>query len=519
VPTAFDGYRRGDRSRFYGHVLGHAMTPAQIETYLAESTTMMDRYLDLVEAGVDLLAETSKACRRNRISPWLSVRMNDMHGANSLAGSFMNAPLLAHEEFRLKGLSYDDTQPPAQARMALNFEKREVRDFMFSMIRELVEDYDFEGMELDWTRHQYICNPVASQKTIDMMTAWHGQIAELCRRRAKATGKPYSLGIRCSAVFPHLRHIGLDVHAIARAGFLDFVCPTRDGWTTTWDLPHDQMREAFGENVAVYGVVEDAPNWLPAYAPRAKHRHYLRYSSASAAMLRGNAAGKLALGADGIEAFNFFCTDLGAIVPGLRGLPDYPSLKGLADPAYLRGKRKFYSFSAGFETWGVRTIVEVDEHLPQWFEPTTQRRFRLPMGAEPAGMDLTIQVVVERPGAQGNESGKGAGVREAKAGKAAAPPPLGVSFNDSWLVWKCEPSDALLEPTGDLTHHAPEHMAMNFRFPAAAIRGGWNEILIAHGAADPGEPAKRREPGVRVVAIELLVEPGKKKRRGRARKA
>lgn len=491
TPTAWDGYRRGDQAFFYGHVLGQAMTQEQLDTYLRSSCRLLDRYLDLLDAGADLLAETSRACRRRGIAPWLSARMNDMHGANWLEGSYMNAPLLAHPEFRLAGRSLNDKAPPRRSLQALNYQKREVRDYMLTMLRELIEDYDFEGLELDWTRHLFCCNPVASQQTIDTITAWHAELAALCQRKAKATGRPFRFGVRCAANLADQRHLGLDVVAMAHAGFLDFVCPTRAGVTTTWDLDYHRLRLLLGERVKLYGVIEFAPNWLPAYAPKHQHRHYLRYLPASAAMLRGNAAGKLAAGADGIEIFNFFAADQhvgrGAIAKGFSLRADYPAIRGVADLKTLRGKPKFYAFSAGFENWGVRTTLEVDEQLPQYFEPTTQRRFHIPMCAESAKLELTVQVVFEKP-----------------AG-AAALPEFGVSFNDSWPNWNSSRTDALLTPVGDLTHHAPENTALNFRFPASAIREGWNELVLAHGGSDPGEPAKRREQGVRVVGIELLV--------------
>ena len=56
VPTALDGYVRGDE-RWHQWLPGIAT-----ETNMA----MIDHYLDLMEAGVDWLAEAIAACRRRR---------------------------------------------------------------------------------------------------------------------------------------------------------------------------------------------------------------------------------------------------------------------------------------------------------------------------------------------------------------------------------------------------------------------------------------------------------------------
>lgn len=358
-------------------------------------TSLLNRYLDLVEAGIDIVAETAVACRRCGIVPWLSVRMNDMHGANCLEGSFMNAPLLAHEEYRLKGVGYNRS-PARRSLQALNYQKLEVRDLIVAMICELIDEYDYKGIEQDRTRHLFCCEPIASPETIATVSDWHRQIAELCRTKAERTGKPYYFGLRGAANFAHMKHIGLDFAGMAQDGFVDFLCPTRAGWSTTWDIDYAVMRQQVGDDIALYSVVEDAPNWLPAWDPATRYRHFQRYSSVSAAMLRGTAAGKLALGADGIETFNFFCTDAVAYA-GVHCQAQYPALEGHDDLEQLSGKRKFYAFNTGFENWGVRTILEVDEFLPQWFEPTTQRRFRIPMCAEPVEKALTIQLIVAKP--------------------------------------------------------------------------------------------------------------------------
>ena len=64
VPTALDEYTRGDQrwAKWF-----RSCPP---ETNIA----MMDRYLDLLEADVDWMAETVLACKQRQIAPWASVR-------------------------------------------------------------------------------------------------------------------------------------------------------------------------------------------------------------------------------------------------------------------------------------------------------------------------------------------------------------------------------------------------------------------------------------------------------------
>ena len=127
-------------------------------------------------------------------------------------------------------------------------------------------------------------------------------------------------------------------------GVIDFVIFS-NFWQTSWDMPYDRLRAELGSEVAIYGCVEDAPNWVSGRAPNltlepgtaapSYSNLGIRYLSASAELLRGNAAGKLAMGMDGIETFNFFCTDQ-VKIPGLRG--DYASLAADRRPCGAPGQ-------------------------------------------------------------------------------------------------------------------------------------------------------------------------------------
>ncbi len=262
--------------------------------------------LELEKAGVDWVAEMAKACRRRNITPWLSIRMNDMHASGNREEHRGASDLFKDLRYCLSGTVLNPKDGTSKYWQGLNYEKREVRDHMFALISELVKDYDYEGIELDWLRNPYICEQIAPQETIDMITGWITEIRALTEAKAKEIGKHYPLGLRIPGTFGLLKSIGLDVVTLAQKGLIDFVSPS-NFWATSWDMPHDRFRKLLGDKVTIYGVVEDAPNWLPAHLPKDKTSGP-RMLSASAPLMRGNAAGKLVLGADGIEFFNFFCS-------------------------------------------------------------------------------------------------------------------------------------------------------------------------------------------------------------------
>ncbi|MBC7365832.1 MAG: hypothetical protein H7343_03310 [Undibacterium sp.] len=472
IPTILDGYRRGDREYFRGHAIcAGATEPAAVEKYIDTIMAFMNRYQDLLDAGVDWLAETAVACRRRAVSPWVSVRMNDMHGHLNYAGSFFNAPLLKDPAMRLHHSAYSPTMRLPDYRSGLNYEKPEVRAFIFAQIKEVVEDYDFAGLELDWWRNALCCEPNATPETTAMMTDWFRQIRALTRRRAEKTGRAYPFGFRIPGRLEALKNIGLDIVTLCREGIIDFVCVS-NFWRTSWDMPHDELRRQLGDRVAIYGGIEAGANRLATFSPAANVTREVRLIGGSREMLHANAAGKLVLGADGIEWYNFFCTDQPTL-PGV--VCDYTALRDIHKLDLLRGQPKHYTFS---DKGGTLEQIPFDQPtpLPVVLERGWMQSFRLPMCAEPTdrNLELVVQVVLKKTDTFAR---------------------LPVAVNGTWPLLKHTTSEKLLFPSGSFTDHSAAHLGYNFRFPISLLRDGWNEITVENGG----------DQTITVVALELAV--------------
>lgn len=485
LENLFARYTRGDRDFFRGQAAGYRIPPEKLDRFLDDCVAFYDQYLDWLDAGVDWLAEAAKACRRHGVSPWLSVRMNDMHGADNPEGSYLNCELFKHAKFRLRGAQLNPAHGTRAYWQALNYEHREVRDYFFSLIREGVADYGYDGLELDWLRNPHCCEPGATQKTVDLITGWIAEVRALTQARARASGRPCPFGLRLPPSLAYLRSIGLDVAALARAGLIDFVSAS-NFWQTAWDMPYDRLRAALGDEVALYGVIEDAPNWVFGVAPgrpRGPEHHNpgARYLSASAELLRGNAAGKLAMGVDGIYVYNFHCTDQ-AKLPEMPAR--YPVLKNLDDLTALRGAEKHYCLA----TPGVNApFWDIPCQLPAVLETGYRREFQLAMCREPAaGLRLFVQVIY---------------------GKRDAVPPLGVSLNGALPAFAGAPARQFLFPTGIYADLPDEHESLVFELDPALIEDGWNSVVIYNDELNPetlaaGDPAR----AVRILSLELAVK-------------
>lgn len=373
---------------------------------------------------------------------------------------------------RLRGVSHNPTAPMNEAWRGFNYAKPQVRDYMFTILRDVVENYDFDGLELDWSRWPLCCEPDEAHQAADVVTRWHSEIREMTERRAKQTGRPFSLGVKYFGTLDQMRSIGLDFRAMARQGILDWVGPT-NAWQSSWDIPLDEIKREL-PGVAVYGVLEFSPNFVHGWLPHQKQGNpnlgtteavNYRLSPPCPPILRGNAAGKLVLGAEGIEIYNFACSEQRGHWPWPEEpyRAEYPALRGLDDIEFLRGKPKLYTLSSQYGYY-TQVLFESVSAFPMTLGPGERRAVRLPMMAEQASsnLELVVQVIVK---------------------KKDTLPPVGVYFNGCWPNFSPTRDERLLFPVATMTHHAPAQVGLNYSFPLNAIREGWNEIVVIHGTA------------------------------------
>lgn len=494
VPTALDGYSRGD-PRWANWFRAHPP-----ETNIG----MMDRYLDLAEAGVDWLAEAIGASAERAIAPWISVRMNDPHGyLEKWVDNPINCPLFKDPANRLRGTPLRPGRHADVLWVGLNYERQEVRDYFFTMIRELVMDYDARGLELDFLRTPALCDPDATQEIVDTLTQWIADVRALTTAKAESTGRHYPLGLRIPAALGALKSIGLDVRAVVDAGLVDFLSFS-NYMQTAWDLPIDRLRAEFDADIAIYGNVESVVNGVPAYNPEIAALgeaqvavspgdlpgSEIRCPYVVTEALQGAAAGQLALGADGIVLYNYYAADEDnariRICTKENMRADYSAIRSVGDLEALRGKPKQYALTTVLgPVWN--PPFDTPDQLPVILEPDWRRAFRLPMCAEPTdrGLELIVQVVVDRRNGL---------------------PPIGLSFNDCWPTFIAKATDKLLFPQKDHTHHVPDYAAFNYSFDVARISEGWNEISIYNGCHDRETGQERRDNSITVRSLELAVK-------------
>lgn len=193
----------------------------------------------LFAAGLDPYEVWIARCRQKSISPWLSMRMNDVHNADD-PDSFLHSSFWrAHPEFwRIPNGSANPW-----TNRALNYAQAAVREHQLAFVRELLERYDPDGLELDWMRFGYHLTPGREREEAALLTAFVRDARALADEWSQKRGHAILLGVRVPAHPDAAAGLGMDAIQWARDGLVDLIVPCPFWTSSDFDIPVELWRE------------------------------------------------------------------------------------------------------------------------------------------------------------------------------------------------------------------------------------------------------------------------------------
>jgi hypothetical protein len=246
---------------------------------------------ELAEKGIDPYALWIARARRRGISPWISMRMNDLHNVDD-PDSYMHSTFWRqHPEFRRMPWRAVDWRD-----RAFDYSHREVREYHFRLIEEYAERYDFDGLELDWMRFGFHFRPGSELEGGELLTEFMRRTRRLLDGWARRRGHAIRLGARVPSRPATAIDLGLDGALWAREGLIDLLVFTPFWASIETDMPVEMWRRLAGDRVILAAGLELLLRPYHAYRP-------LQFNSIET--VRGAAASLLARGADRIYLFNY----------------------------------------------------------------------------------------------------------------------------------------------------------------------------------------------------------------------
>ena len=355
--------------------------------------------------GGDIAQVFVDRCRKRGIAPFISLRLNDYHRkecaylstedmkkAGSGASHGLSRFYLEHPEYRIEQdppeiqnlsdpllvIKDRSIRTGLRRKLILNWAHEEVREQMFSFIREICENYDIDGFELDFMRHSryFRLDETTSKQRSDIMTEFVGRVRRVLDRTARP-GQRRWLCARVPAFLEAMDPLGIDPRRMVDAGLDMINLSNHFVWEQQTDLP--QIVQMVPE-AAVYlemtqtMMIRPRLDFDPKQGGGAEVSRMTTdeqfYTAAHTVYARGGA---------GISVFNLhYYRQAGKRVDGEASEPPFYVFKSISDPVALSKMRQHYTLSPG------STEPRIPKQMPKGVSEGQTAKFQMDM-APPAG--------------------------------------------------------------------------------------------------------------------------------------
>ncbi|MFC1453199.1 hypothetical protein ACFLSJ_07660 [Verrucomicrobiota bacterium] len=325
----------------------------------------LDSFSQYVADGGDMVLDFVERCREKGLVPFISLRLNDGHHleyAERFDEGIRHSSLSLfrfyneHPEYRI------GSDPNNWDQHVLNWAEPEVRDYKFGFIRELCENYDIDGFELDFMRHTsfFRLDETTPEERVEIMTGFVRRVREVLDRTAKPDRRRW-LCVRVPAFLAAHDRLGVDLRQWVDAG-VDMV-----------NLSYFYFTEQQGDYAEIRRMVPDATLYVEMCHTThtgkivVKGASYDNFTYRRTTPLQYYTTAHLAYarGLNGISAFNFvYYRSHGGEERGPFDEPPFNVFQHLGDPDWLARQPQHYVLGETWEgrKWGRnRGIAEVVE--------------------------------------------------------------------------------------------------------------------------------------------------------------
>lgn len=311
-----------------------------------------DPFTKFVIEGGDIVQTFIDRCRATNQAAFVSFRLNDVHdkefadaqpGENVPGSVAMGVTKFyaEHPEFRI-GSSR------SAAKLALDWSNPEVRASKFALIRELCENYDLDGLELDFLRFPsfFRLDKTPLEERRKIITEFVRDVRALLDRTTRE-GRHRWLCVRVPVFLKTLDVIGLDLPALVAAG-VEMVNASAHYFTTQ---QHDLgLIRDLTPGAALYfelcHSIWNGPKLADGYDT-------FPFRRATREQLQTAAHVAFARGADGISTFNFaYYREHGSVGRGPFAEPPFDVLKKLRDREWIAAQPQHWFLAPGWRAPG-----------------------------------------------------------------------------------------------------------------------------------------------------------------------
>ena len=255
---------------------------------------------EMIAEGTDPLKINVEFARENGFEIFWSNRMNDTHDA----AHRKDQPFYLWTKFKENHpeLLFGNIgeRLPNGRWSSVDFAHKEIRDLCVQFFKEVCDNYDVDGVELDFLRHFEIFKTVgqggiATQEQLDMLTDMVSQIRKVTEEAGMKRGNPILILTRIPTSPEYAKRAGVDIVKWIDEGLVDIVAGSDyfrlDFWKNFVKLRKNR-------NVKIYAGLSES---------RVREEHPLLVRQQNS-VFRARAAAAWQAGLDGMYSFNEYNT-------------------------------------------------------------------------------------------------------------------------------------------------------------------------------------------------------------------
>jgi hypothetical protein len=299
-----------------------------------------DSFLQYLLDGGDIVADFTRRCRAKNLAPFISFRMNDTHHLDRTWTKDIGYGQLSicefyhdHPEFRL------ETESNSWRDRGQNWAIPEVREYKFNFLCELCENYDIDGLELDFMRFPVLFRSYEtnSEQRRKILSQFISEVRMLLDKTS--SGARRWLCIRIPAEYKDHDSLGINVAELAEKGvdmfnlsYYFYTAQTGDLSLIRRQAPRAAMYAEMTSCASVGRAVEKSDG------------DTFEFIKTSDTQFQTSAAGAYAAGLDGVSLFNFvYYREHGsAAKKGASHEPPFSVINSLRDKDYLSNRPAHY---------------------------------------------------------------------------------------------------------------------------------------------------------------------------------
>ena len=309
-----------------------------------DSRFQHQRLVPMMDAGVMPIEVYIDECHKQNMEFIAGFRMNDRHGHNPDLFEKISRehPEWILREFRPTSRSADPRS--YEVGCALNYLQKGVRDWLFSVMEEVANRFDIDGIEFNFTRLPECFPSDKAEQSHAIMSGFVRRVRAMLDEASEKKDRKLLLGVRVLQHLEGCKKMGLDVPTWIRERLVDYIVPGDIGFTEFNAQYEEFVRLARAYDCYVYPQVESRLG----YARRKPLQSPDQY--------RATLQNLYGAGADGFSTQNYFIHWGPKFSPGESGFKSpkmYPkalnTLKGLRDPKMLAAGDRHYIF---IPLWG-----------------------------------------------------------------------------------------------------------------------------------------------------------------------